>query len=148
MSISCLRCITKEIKGNNCTVAKCNLRLDIIKREENGTAARGERRGRRGERRGREQTERGTNGRDKMVERMRRKEVTSTKQTARRSTGRPVDISRVVALACVAAAAFPVLFEFDYRHRGKSTMKINVNYEPFRRSPLPAAAALFSPAAV
>lgn len=36
MSISCLRCITEEIKGNNCTVAKCNLCLDIIKRVVQG----------------------------------------------------------------------------------------------------------------
>lgn len=75
-----------------------------------------------------------------MVGRMRRKEVTSTKQTAHRSTGRGIDISRVyLAFACVATA-FPVLFEFDYRRRGKSTMKINVNYEPRPLSPSPSPA--------
>lgn len=58
MSILCLRCITEEIKGNNCTVAKCNLCLDIIKRVIQGGEKKNKKKKKMGEKRKREDIDR------------------------------------------------------------------------------------------
>lgn len=127
MSISCLRCITEEIKGNNCTVAKCNLCLDIIKRVVQG----GEKKNKKEENREETKTrgyrqKRGLMGRDKMVGRMRRKEVTSTKQTTYHSTAvaliyygiysqiRCLSVCVCVCVCFVARTFSFALLEFDY----------------------------------
>lgn len=70
-----------------------------------------------------------------MVGRMRRKEVTSTKQTTYHSTLAALIYYAVeVGLAervCSVATAFAALLEFDYWTAGKSSMEINLNYERF-----------------